>query len=157
CALLAVGFGGLALSRQWSSATVTEVKQILLWQTPSSPYATTDAYLQLLGIQLSSKRVIKIFSEIPQSDGVVFIGSIEEPHFHLGYQVFSYLSWPHKLGALDCSKQNASEGLFYPRSDPGKIRWLIYYRKPPREIETSTRTLSPNLWLVPVKELQDWN
>src|SRR5262245_61047638 len=98
--LAGVGFSGFALFQRWIPFSEFLEKRLRLSNRPNGPYATTDLYLSALGIPQPSERVLGLISEIPESDGIVFIGSGDDPSFALSQYVFAYLGWPRKIGGI---------------------------------------------------------
>lgn len=65
-------------------------------------HATTDAALAQLAIVEPSVTIRAVLAELPPEQGIFFIGPADQPSLTLIYFNISTLSFPNKLGLIQC-------------------------------------------------------
>ena len=119
-------------------------------------YDTTDHYLKPLDIPRPSETLLKVMSELPPGDAVIFITAVEDDGSELIYRSISYLSWPRQIGVVRCGVERETIATSLTRAtDP--VKWLMFYQIAlPPEFNQAPRKIGPRLILTPASELKEW-
>ena len=103
------------------------------WYNPSNPYATTDAFLAILGVPHPGMLIDRALQPYPQDKPLLFVAPATDGYRLQVYYSIAHLAYPRAVSAVSCGERGkgATEiidrfprstelsGVFFLEVDPG--------------------------------------
>lgn len=121
---------------------------------PGNAFATSDAYLKGVAPANASATLLAGVAALPDQGSLLVVGSAQDSTLLLTYYTVSYLTWPRRVGAIQCQAAGQPPLMIVPPGGP--ITAALFYRvSPPRSLRAG-RELGPRTLLVPMRGDDDW-